>query len=71
MRTQRYDQLAQHKADHERLLDELREMMDQLPRESLAAERAQALTVAVEAWFATHFRTHDARLHRQLSSRHA
>lgn len=66
MLTQRYDQLAQHKADHERLLDELREMMDQLPGESLTTERAQALTMAVEAWFATHFQTHDARLHRQL-----
>lgn len=71
MRTQRYDQLAQHKADHERLLDELREMMDQLPRESFPAERAQALTMAVEAWFAAHFQTHDARLHRHMGGHHA
>jgi hemerythrin len=60
MREQRYDQLAQHKADHERLLDEIRDMMDAVTgEESDLAER-------LDAWFSRHFETHDARLHLAL-----
>ena len=50
-----YDQRAQHKADHERLLDEM--------SPDTAAER---LATTLEAWFSDHFKTHDARLHHRL-----
>jgi hemerythrin len=64
MRQARYDELGPHKSDHERLLDELRDIMDD------AADRPDAtadrLTAALEAWFVEHSRTHDARLHRIL-----
>lgn len=59
-----YDQFAAHKADHERLLDELRDIMDLA--EAHNAATAGRLTQVLEAWFTDHFRTHDARLHRQL-----
>ncbi len=65
MRERRSDALAYHKADHERLLDELRDMMD---------EQAEGATLddlplgeRLAEWFAAHFRTHDARLHRHLA----
>ncbi len=64
MRQARYDELPDHKADHERLLDELRDLMDaagETPEES-----ADHLISALEAWFAEHFRVHDSRLHRRL-----
>lgn len=63
MREHRYDQFGPHKDDHERLLDVLRDLMDE-PRET--SDVAAALTEALEEWFAGHFRNHDSRLHRRL-----
>lgn len=65
MREANYDQYAAHKADHERLLDQLRDIMDQ------AAEEpgyccCEELGRDLEQWFAIHFRTHDPRMHGQL-----
>ena len=62
MREHSYNQLGEHKADHERLLDELREMMDDM----IGAEQISTETVSacLDAWFSRHFETHDARLHK-------
>lgn len=63
MRERRYDQLAQHKADHERLLDEIRDIMDDFEdHETASAE----LGAQLDAWFSRHFETFDARLHKAL-----
>lgn len=62
MREHRYDQLVQHKADHERLLDEIRDMMDALD------EGETDLSERLDAWFSRHFETHDARLHQALGA---
>jgi hemerythrin-like metal-binding protein len=65
MREHGYDQLAEHKADHERLLDEIREIMDAyeaLPE----AEGTRLLGRVLGDWFGIHFRTHDPRLHKAL-----
>jgi len=64
MREARYDQLREHKTDHEKLIDDLRDIMDG-PRGD-GAETAARLTAVLEAWFTDHFRTHDARLHHRL-----
>ena len=64
MRAHGYDQIDQHKADHERLLDELRDIMDGADARPQAA--ADRLVEALEAWFANHFRVHDSRLHLRL-----
>lgn len=61
-----YDQLSQHKADHERLLDDLREMMDELPNDEQTAD--SGLAARLDAWFSRHFETHDARLHKALGT---
>lgn len=59
-----YDAYAAHKADHERLIDQLRDMMDDA---GVAPEAtAEALVSALEDWFRGHFATHDARLHGAL-----
>ncbi len=64
MRAAGYDQLTDHKDDHERLIDALRDIMDD--EDLTAPAAADRLTKVLEAWFTDHFRTHDARLHRQL-----
>jgi len=68
MRDLRYDGLASHKSDHERLLDDLRGIMDafELSEDVDRVELAQRL----DAWFSHHFRTHDARLHREVGAPH-
>ena len=64
MRERRYDALAEHKADHERLLDQLRDMMD---AQAEGAELDDArFGGQLTEWFAGHFRTHDARFHQHL-----
>ena len=63
MRERGYDQLAQHKADHERLLDEIRDIMDDFEDHETASAQ---LGARLDAWFSRHFETHDARLHKAL-----
>ena len=64
MRDARYEHLASHKDDHEKLLDELRDIMDEVDRNGRYEE--ERLSKELEDWFSVHFRTHDARLHKQL-----
>lgn len=64
MRARRYDDLAAHKADHERLLDDLRDLMDEQATGSILDEERFAARLA--QWFGGHFQTHDARVHRFL-----
>ena len=65
MRERHYDQLIQHKADHERLLDEIRDIMDEFEEREVASDELRA---RLDAWFSRHFETHDARLHKALGS---
>ena len=66
MRARRYDDLAVHKADHERLLDDLRDLMDEQAGGAILDEERFGQRLA--QWFVGHFQTHDARLHRFLGS---
>jgi hemerythrin len=65
MRERGYDQLMQHKNDHERLLDEIRDIMEDYEVTDLFDE--QLLAQRLDAWFSRHFETHDARLHQALA----
>ena len=65
MRQCSYDQLASHKADHERLLDDIRDIMDDHMLEDRAGYE-QALAERLRIWFEQHFRTADRRLHDML-----
>ncbi len=64
MRDRHYDQYREHKADHEKLLDDLRDIMDayEIKHRYDEAQLAERLG----SWFGLHFRTHDARLHKHL-----
>ena len=64
MKDRNYDQFAQHKRDHERLLDDIRDIMDEY--ESGAALDPDRFANRMTDWFGEHFRTQDARLHRSL-----
>ncbi|MBN9267976.1 MAG: hemerythrin family protein [Hyphomicrobium sp.] len=65
MRKHRYDEYAAHKADHEKLLDDIRDIMD--AHESGAfVDYEEALGRAVRDWFVDHFKSKDARLHKML-----
>ena len=64
MREKSYDQLPQHKGDHERLLDEIRDIMEDYEVNDVFDEKL--LAQRIDAWFSRHFESHDARLHRAL-----
>ena len=63
MRERGYDEYEDHKADHERLLDEIRDIMDEYEGRTGFDEKAFGARLGV--WFTEHFRTKDARFHRQ------
>lgn len=65
MRERGYDQYREHKDDHERLLDEIRDIMDRYEDEA-DPDYDKALSERLREWFTTHFKTKDARLHRML-----
>ena len=62
MRELGYSGYAAHKADHERLLDEIRDIMDEYEDDRQGARLT--LAAQLDEWFGVHFRTEDARLHR-------
>ena len=70
MREAGYPLLAVHKADHEDLLDEIREIMDRFDEGGFVRGRPD-LGLVLTNWFGHHFRTHDAQLHGSLSARPA
>lgn len=65
MRDRGYDQFADHKADHERLLDDIRDIMDRVEAAE-AFDYRQTLAAELSDWFGAHFKTKDARLHKML-----
>ncbi len=65
MRERGYDQYAEHKADHEHLLDEIRDIMERYER-SAEVDYDEALSRELQAWFSDHFKSKDSRLHRML-----
>ncbi len=62
-----YDRYAQHKADHERLLDDIREITDEYEVSVQLDENVFKQKLA--DWFQLHFKTHDSRLHNMAGMR--
>jgi len=62
MRVSRYPAYADHKEDHETLLEDLRDIMDDV--EDDGSYNESILANDLERWFSLHFKTHDAKLHR-------
>jgi len=65
MRKHRYDEYEAHKAEHEALLDEIRDIMDDFEA-GVYSSADEALATTVRDWFVNHFKTKDARLHGKL-----
>lgn len=65
MRENNYAAFAEHKADHERLLDDIRDIMDDAEAGRPDSYR-EALAPRLDAWFSRHFQTLDAKLHAKL-----
>lgn len=64
MKSRNYDRFSEHKADHERLLDVIREIMDDY--EAGAGIPEGPFSARLSDWFSEHFRTHDARFHHHM-----
>jgi hemerythrin len=56
-----YAAYADHKEDHETLLDELREIMDEVEQDGVFDD--VQWIADLDRWFGDHFRTHDARFY--------
>lgn len=65
MRELGYSFYTDHKTDHEQLLDEIRDIMDDYEDNKLFADGV--LAQRLKTWFGTHFRTKDAQLHKYLA----
>lgn len=61
MRKHGYDGYEAHKAEHETLLDDIHDIMDEAE-----TGYAETLATTVSDWFVGHFKTKDARLHKNL-----
>ena len=68
MRDAGYSEYAAHKDDHEELLDQILEMMDEISEDSELGFRI--LSERLSDWFSVHFSTFDARLHGKLGGHH-
>ncbi len=66
MKEHRYGDRLSHKTDHERLLDEIRDIMEEFERTGVTDPAD--LSRRLDIWFSRHFQTHDAKLHRALGS---
>jgi len=60
----KYDQYEDHKEDHERLLDDIRDIMDEFADEPTLDE--EKFADRLNNWFINHFSTKDARMHKFL-----
>jgi hemerythrin len=67
MRERAYDGYAEHKADHERLLDEIRDLMDEHHVGGFRSA-ADVLAQRLDRWFTVHFSTLDVRFNRALGA---
>ena len=65
MRKHHYDEYAAHKSDHEKLLDDIRDIMD-AHEAGVFDDATELLAARLKSWFEVHFRTHDARFGRIL-----
>ncbi len=64
MRTASYPEYADHKNNHEDLLDEIRDLMDSFADDPVSGKAL--LQSSLSDWFSQHFATFDARLHKDL-----
>ena len=62
MEQHNYDDYEAHRSDHERLLDDIGDITDDV--EASHEFNEEQLRERLSNWFLNHFKTHDARLHK-------
>ena len=62
MEQHNYDDYETHRSDHERLLDDIGDITDDV--EASHGFNEEQLRERLSDWFLNHFKTHDARLHK-------
>jgi len=67
MQRREYDEYADHKEDHERLLDDIHDIMDAY-EDGVYADQMEVFSTRLQAWFVDHFKTKDARLHQVIGN---
>ena len=67
MEQHNYDDYKIHSDDHERLLDDIGDITDEV--ESSSKLNTEQLREKLDNWFLVHFKTHDSRLHKFETSR--
>jgi len=67
MKRHQYAAYPEHKADHERLLDDIRDITDEY--ESSLQLDEDSFKDKLSDWFQLHFKTHDSRLHKLAATR--
>lgn len=65
MKLRKYDEFEDHKADHERLLDSLLDIMSSFDAGDFEG-MSDELSRCLKDWFVDHFKTKDSRLHHML-----
>lgn len=65
MREEEYEDYSEHKSDHDRLLDEIGNIMDDYESDRFE-DMDKDLSKFLQAWFANHFSTMDVKLHAVL-----
>jgi len=68
MQENRYAGYREHKDDHERLLDDIRDIMEDAEHGRPESYR-EALAPRLDTWFSRHFQTLDAKLHAKIGPR--
>ncbi len=69
MREIRYDEYDSHRGDHEALLDQIGDILDDYEAGAFD-DLTDTLSETLLSWFANHLKTHDARLHGLLGDRY-
>ena len=68
MRKEKYAGYPEHKDDHEKLLDEIRDIMED-HEEGRFENASERLAERLDIWFSRHFNTFDRRLHGAIGDR--
>lgn len=66
MKELRFEGFDEHRAAHEQMLRDIRDLADNFDPDAGSAGSGRALGEQLGSWFGTHFRTFDARLHKLL-----
>jgi len=66
MRDTGYAEYTGHKEDHDRLLEDIRDIMEGLENETADFDLRPELAERINNWFANHFSTKDRHLHKMI-----